>query len=135
MKIVLDTNVLVSGIFFKGPPYQILKELEQNRFQLIVTHEILTEYETVINELQKEYPILNIDSIWEKIILRCEVSFSVVLKETICIDPDDDKFFACAIASKSNIIVSGDKHLLTKSGYKNIIVLKPKEFLNFLLSK
>jgi len=52
------------------------------------------------------------------------------LLESVCDDPDDDKFLACALASGSTIIVSGDKHLLKVSGYRKIEVLKPREFVN-----
>ena len=49
----------------------------------------------------------------------------------VCDDPDDDKFFACALASGSNLsVVSGDRHLLRVSGYQNIEVLKPRDFLD-----
>ena len=45
-------------------------------------------------------------------------------------DPDDNKFIECAIASQSKLIVSGDKHLLKISGYKDIKVLKPRQFVD-----
>jgi uncharacterized protein len=51
----------------------------------------------------------------------------------VCEDPDDDKFIECAIASKTEIIVSGDKHLLKVTGYQGINVLKPREFVDFYL--
>jgi len=51
------------------------------------------------------------------------------LPEPVSKDPDDDKFIACAIASKTKIIVSGDKHLLDVSGYKGIEVLTPRQFV------
>lgn len=50
-------------------------------------------------------------------------------------DPDDDKFLACAIASGSKIIVSGDKHLPKVSGYQGIKILKPHEFIKKHLQK
>ena len=51
MKIVLDTNVLVSGIFFSGPPYEILKAWRDGRIGLVISTEILTEYQRVADEL------------------------------------------------------------------------------------
>jgi predicted nucleic acid-binding protein len=48
---------------------------------------------------------------------------------TVCEDPDDNKFIVCAIASDTNIIVSGDKHLLKLKGFKGIKVHKPREFV------
>jgi predicted nucleic acid-binding protein len=56
------------------------------------------------------------------------------LPEPLCTDSDDDKFFACALASGSKLIVSGDKHLLNVSGYKEIEVLKPKVFIDKYLA-
>jgi predicted nucleic acid-binding protein len=53
----------------------------------------------------------------------------------VCEDPDDDKFLSCAIAGKSNIIISGDKHLLRVSGYKGIKVLRPRESVDEYLDK
>jgi uncharacterized protein len=49
MNVILDTNVLVSGIFFKGPPFQILLAWKNKKFKLITTHAILEEYKRVIN--------------------------------------------------------------------------------------
>jgi predicted nucleic acid-binding protein len=51
-----------------------------------------------------------------------------------CEDPDDDKFFSAALASKTSVIISGDKHLLDKSGYSGITVLKPRKFLDLHFS-
>jgi uncharacterized protein len=51
------------------------------------------------------------------------------LSEQVCSDPDDDKFLACAIACGNKLIVSGDKHLLKVSGFQNIEILKPHEFI------
>jgi predicted nucleic acid-binding protein len=67
--------------------------------------------------------------------LNGHLTFSIVLSEPICDDPDDDKFFAAAIASKSKLIVSGDKHLLKRTGYSGITVVKPAVFLKEYLKK
>ena len=55
---------------------------------------------------------------------------SAVLKEPVCEDPDDDKFLACALASGSKVIISGDKLLLKISGYQGIQVLNPRAFVD-----
>ena len=52
------------------------------------------------------------------------------LGEPVCDDPDDDKFIACALAGKSKLIVSGDKHLLKVSGFRGVRILKPREFVD-----
>jgi len=50
------------------------------------------------------------------------------LTEAVCEDPDDDKFIACALAGDAKVITSGDKHLLSVSGYASIKILRPRRF-------
>jgi putative PIN family toxin of toxin-antitoxin system len=128
MKIVLDTNVLISGIFFSGPPYQILKAWQEGKIEVIASEKILTEYQRVAEELSQQFPSVDIDQILELLTIHAEIVDSRDFQVTICEDPDDNKFISCALASKSKIIVSGDKHLLKISGYEGIQVLKPREF-------
>jgi len=130
VRIILDTNVLVSGLFFEsGPPGKIIEALIDDRFNLVISPEILNEYLEIISELQKTYPQINIDILLEKIFIKSDMFISAKLAEPVCPDPKDDMFIACAIASKIKIVVSGDKHLLGVSGYQDIKVLKPREFL------
>lgn len=129
LKVVMDTNVFVSGVFFGGPPYQILKAWQLGEFELILSREILDEYRRVGEILREEHPAVDLKPILNFVLEHAKVYKSAVLKEPICEDPDDDKFFACALASGSKVIISGDKHLLKISGYQGIQVLKPRAFL------
>jgi len=133
-KVILDTNVVISGIFFSGPPSKILEEWAKKRFQLITNNEILDEYREVANELSQKFKKINQEKMIELISLNSKVFFSIDLKEVVTEDPKDEKFIACAIASKTKIIVSGDKHLLKVSGYKGIQILKPRHFLDEFLT-
>ena len=128
MKIILDSNVLISGIFFAGPPYRILKAWQEGKIKLIISEEILAEYQKVAEELSQQFPSVDIDQILELLIIHAEIIDTQEFQVTICEDPDDNKFISCALASKSKIIVSGDKHLLKISGYEGVLVLKPREF-------
>jgi predicted nucleic acid-binding protein len=67
--------------------------------------------------------------------LQAEVVAAPSLPEPVCLDPDDDKFIACAVSSNTHIIVSGDKHLLQVSGCNGVRVLKPRQFVDEYLSK
>lgn len=51
------------------------------------------------------------------------------LPHQVCEDPDDDRFLACALASECKVIISGDKHLLKLLGYRSIVVLTPRMFI------
>ena len=134
MKVVLDTNVFVSGVFFGGPPFQILLAWRHGKIQLVVSPEILDEYRRVGEILAEEHPAINLEPMLDYVIHNAVVFSVPALPERICEDPDDDKFLACALASGSNLVVSGDKHLLKVSGYQDIKVLKPRDFLDNHLS-
>jgi putative PIN family toxin of toxin-antitoxin system len=130
MKIVLDTNVFITGIFFGGPPSQILQSWRKSQIKIVLTEQILEEYQRVGEELSAKYPSINIEPIIELFTIFGEFVEAKGIAETICEDPDDNKFIECAIASKSKLIVSGDKHLLKISGYKEVEVLKPRQFVD-----
>ncbi len=132
-RVVIDTNVFVSGIFFSGPPYRILKAWQNDKIQIAVSEEILEEYRRVINELGLKYERLNIDSIFELLFIESEMVPSHSFETPVCEDPDDDKFLACAIASKSKYIISGDKHLLKIGTYLNVAIVTPRYFLDHVL--
>ena len=98
LKVVMDTNVFVSGVFFSGPPYQVLNAWQSGEFELVVSQEILDEYRRVGEILAKERPKIDLNPILNFVIEHARVYKSAKLKEPICADPDDDKFFACALA-------------------------------------
>jgi uncharacterized protein len=72
--------------------------------------------------------------ILDLVIVNAKLFPSQNLPEPVCEDPDDDMFFACALSSKSGVIVSGDRHLLKVSGYRGVRVLRPREFVDTYLS-
>ena len=133
MRIILDTNVVISGIFFAGPPYQILKAWREGKLHLLISEEILAEYRRVGETLALQFPSIDLLPILDMLRANAEVISVKCLPEPVCDDPDDDKFLACALAGECKLIVSGDKHLLKVSGFRSIKVLKPREFVNCYL--
>ncbi len=130
MKVILDTNVFISGIFFGGPPGKILQDWRDGRFTLVLSPEILQEYQRVAEVLSKKYPPVDLAELLDLIVVEADMIQAEPLKEPVSADPDDDMFIACALASGSRLIVSGDKHLLDVDGYGGIEVLKPKAFVD-----
>ena len=130
MKVVLDTNVLISGIYFGGIPGKILEAWGARRFQLLVSTEILQEYLNVAERLADRYAGVEYESILGLIIQNAELVQPSKLPEPVSTDPDDDKFLACALAGESTTIVSGDSDLINVSGYCGIKVLTPKAFVS-----
>jgi putative PIN family toxin of toxin-antitoxin system len=133
VKIILDTNVFVSGVFFSGPPYQILKAWREGQIQLIISPEILDEYYRVGKELAKQFHGVDLDPIIGLLTVKSQLIAAPPLSESVCEDQDDDKFLACALASGTNVIVSGDRHLLKVSGFHGVEIIRPRRFIeNYL---
>lgn len=105
MKIVLDTNVFVSGIFWGGSPSKILKAWHHSKIKLTISEEIFEEYTRVAQFLNKKYP---------------------------SVDPSDDKFIACALTTGAKFIVSGDRDLLDIKNYLGIEMISPTNFVKIL---
>lgn len=135
MRIVVDTNVFISGVFFAGPPHQILAAWRQGVVQIAISPEILDEYQRVEEELSRKFPAVNLEP-WLMLLTECSIMVEApAMQEQVCRDMDDDKFLACAIACKAKVIVSGDKALLATSGYAGVTVLTPRAFVERYLTK
>jgi uncharacterized protein len=130
MKVVLDTNVLVSGIFFTGPPYRILKAWRDGEIKLAVSLEILAEYRQVALRLHQRHKGIDILPILDLLAIHSQLVMAAPLPEPVCADPKDDMFLACALAANTRTIISGDKHLLAVSGFAGIHILRPRAFVD-----
>lgn len=130
MNIILDTNVFVSGVFFGGPPGRILKAWRDGDVQLVVSGEIFEEYQRVGRRLAGQFPGVDLAPMLELLAVEAELTPARGLPEPVCDDPDDDKFLACALSSKTRLIISGDRHLLKVSGYRRINIVRPRAFID-----
>jgi putative PIN family toxin of toxin-antitoxin system len=133
VKIVLDTNVLVSGVFFGGTPHRVLQAWRDGKVQLVISPEILAEYIRVAEALSERFPAIDLRPILELVTVNADMVSLTESARPICDDPDDDKFFLTAISARCKLIVSGDKHLLVKSGYARVQVLTPRDFMEKIL--
>jgi uncharacterized protein len=111
VKIVLDTNVLMSAIFFGGALGQIIKAWRDGKIQLVVSPAIIDEYLRVAEILCDHYKSIDVQPILALLIERAIVVEDTQPPEPVCRDPDDDKFLSCAVTGKVKLIVSGDKAL------------------------
>lgn len=132
IKTVVDTNVLISGIFWRGAPFEILRAWQQGSFILVTSLPILEEYRRVLAELAAIRALTIPASILELIELHSIVVEQVSFPEAVCDDPDDDKFLESAVAAAADYVVSGDKALLRVKQYGGIKIVQPREFLKML---
>ncbi len=129
MRVVLDTNVLVSS-FFGGKPKQIIDLWRTGRLTLCLSQPIVDEYLEVLRRLGLEDAVL----IKEFIGVLGSTPHCIYTAKTPRIqvveeDPDDDKFIECAMALQATAVVSGDRALLRLERYMDIDILPPAEFL------
>ncbi len=127
MRILIDTNILISGLFFNGLPKKLLSELDEEKFHICVNDKIFEEYTKKINQkiLKPKY---SLDKELRKKFFSNLQSFEIVSDLKICRDPDDDKFINCAIDAKAIYIVSGDNDLLTIKNFAGIEIVTAREF-------
>ena len=134
MRVVLDTNVLISGIFFSGPPAKILSHWRKGNFIAVISEPRILEYTRVAKEISQKFTQIEITEILGLFILNSEIIDPGGLEIRECEDLADNKFLECAIAGGCEVIVSGDKHLLKMSEFHGVKILKPRDFLDKYLN-
>jgi putative PIN family toxin of toxin-antitoxin system len=127
MRIVLDTNVFVSGIFFSGPPHRILGAWRDGRVKIVYSPAIAEEYQRVLTELSREFPQINGQPFLDLLARWGELVKPRPLASTICRDPEDVKFIDCLLCSEAHCLVSGDRDLL-EARIENALILSPRHF-------
>ena len=143
MNIVVDTNVLLSAVLWKGPPLDALKIILE-KYSLIQSQQTLQEFENVIRRekfaiiLQKR--VLTVEAIVETLIMQSRI-FTVsersesMAKKVKIKDADDLIFVELAFEADAKFIVSGDMHLLELAKVENTRILSVHEFLTYYSEK
>ncbi len=128
--VVIDTNIVISGLLFGGRVGKIVKMWENGRIQPFLSQEIMDEYIRVLAYPKFSLSEQEIDYLlYRKILPWFEViepaGGPVVIKN----DPSDDMFLYCALSAAVNCIISGDSHLLDLGEFKGIPIVTPEQFL------
>lgn len=131
-RVVIDTNVFVSGLNFAGKPGEVLELFIRGDIEVIISPFILSEIERVLRE-RFHWIEGNIDRVLNRI-KRQTILVHPKLKVTVIKRKDDDnRILECAIEGRVQYLISGDrKHLLPLKEYQRIKILSPAEFLKFL---
>lgn len=129
-KVILDTNVFLSGLLFGGTPEKILQHWIKRDFILCISPTLKAE---IINKLTIKFNAVElytltlsnlIDNISEKYIPKQKIN--------ICKDKSDNFLFELAEESKAEYMISGDKLVQDIKIYKKTKIISPKEFLDLL---
>ena len=129
-KVVLDTNILISALGWKGKPRLIFEKVLNGELELILSDKQLEEIINVLN-----YPKFNFndDQKSKFINILLEVSTLIKLNKIVDIikeDPDDNIILTSAISGNADFIISGDEHLLNLKKFKNIKILSANNFIS-----
>ena len=136
LKLVLDTNTLISAFFWKGNEYELFKKIEKGGAKLFISKKIINEIKLVLNrpKFQEIIKLTNLttNEIIKKVISVSHIVVGPKLNIKICRDPKDNKFLECAEHTKADYLVSGDKDLLVLKEYKGIKISRTSKILNLI---
>lgn len=128
-KVVLDTNVLISGILFGGKPRQILDLVIQGKIDAYISPPILTEFREVL--IRPKFGLTDEEcfSIAKEVEdIFCFV-FPQITVDLIKSDPDDNRILECALAADVKYLITGDPHLLNLKSFEKIKIISPATFV------
>lgn len=127
--IVVDTNVLISAYLWRGRPRQALQLIRSGGYQLLSCRQTIDELVRVLS-LKFSLDTSDIYRIVEDIRSIGKAIVVTSVERPITSDPTDNIFVNLALDGKSDLIISGDSHLLGLKGFKNIRVVTVAEFLD-----
>ena len=128
LRVVVDTNVYISAIFWGGKPRHVIDLGRNGKIQIFTSEDIEQE---ILDKLMTKFGLNSDDA------GRVMADFSTFTKpirisrriHVVKDDPDDDKFIECAVECSAEFIISGDKHLLNMNKYEVIDIMSAATFL------
>ena len=139
MRVVLDTNQHISAIIRpNGNPAQIVQLWRIGAIELAISPSMLEEFEEAVYRphIQQRHNLSDADIAEYLEALRefAVMVSGVVVVDAVPDDPDDNIIIACAIEAEADVIVSGDRHLLSLGSYRGIPIVKAADFLRGYVS-
>jgi len=133
IRVVLDTNVLISAVLFGGRPRKILEKAIRGEIRIFVSEAILEELKGVLERPKFGYSPERVYGLLIELIGIAELVNPSKKVRVIQEDPDDNRILECAIEAGANYVITGDFHLLKLGGYQNIEILNPVDFLEKIM--
>ena len=131
IRVVADTNVLISALMFGGLPGSFLDLALLRAVELVTSPVLLDELDEKLR-FRFEVDPSDTDAIRAKLESCALVVMPGITVEAIAEDPDDNRVLECAMAGDAAYIVSGDRHLLKLRSYKGISILTVRQFMDAL---
>ncbi len=128
IRVVLDTNVIVSALVFGGVPRGVLELAQSGQCELFYSEAIQTEVRRVLAE-KFDWPRAMIDKVFPVLWSAGTLVVPRTTLNAIPADPDDNRILECAIEARVQVVVSGDRHLLALQNYNSILIVTPRQFI------
>lgn len=136
VRVVLDTNILVSGLLWDGGPRRILLSARNGAIELFISPPLVDELRDVLARpkfaVRLAAAATSVVTLVNGLLALATLVQPTEIPPTVELDPDDDAVLACAIAASAVFIVSGDDHLLSLGTFRGIRIVKATELLFYL---
>lgn len=136
LRIVLDTNIVISGLIWRGTPHQVMLALANDKFTAHTSYAMVSELTRKLLGSKLGSELIKRDISAQQLLMSytalCEVVSPSLLAQPICRDPDDDAVLACAKAAQADLIVSGDQDLLVLHAFEGIQIVTAAQALERL---
>ena len=129
LRVVLDSNVIISAVLFGGPPARVLEQVASGRVEGFVSAPILDEVRGVLQRPKFGLSPDQALALVEEFRGLCQIVAPEASVGAVAADPDDDRILECALAADANIVISGDAHLLALGRWRSVRVLSLAEFM------
>ena len=131
MRVVIDTNIIVSG-YLGGSLEAIIVAWKSGKFTLVVSAAIVDEYLKVLRRPKFKIARTELDDFSALLLDKAEFVIPLERIHAVSTDASDNKFLEAAIAGKVSLIVSGDGHLLELKTFRDITIITAREFVEQL---
>ena len=135
-RLVLDTNVVVAGLLWFGPPRQLIDQAIERRFELCSSTVLIDELTRTLRypkfAQRMTYHETNATILVAQYKALTYLLMPSHIPRVVPRDADDDHVIACAVAAQADLIVTGDRHLLELGGFRGISIVKPAEAIEFI---
>jgi putative PIN family toxin of toxin-antitoxin system len=125
----LDSNIYISALAFGGEPKRLLQMALDGQIEIAVSQPILDEVSRILSGEKFSWPPERVNQAVSTIRSIAQVVKSTKTLEVVHADPSDNKIIECAAESLSDVIISGDKHLLRMKSYAGTPIIRVGEFL------
>jgi uncharacterized protein len=140
IRIVLDTNVFISGVLTPGrAPAQLLELVLSGKVKLVISPQVIQEIQRVVQypgiiKLMKKRKLESkeLEEAIFRILRVAHITSGAVNVQGVAADPSDDMFLACALEGQADFIISGDHHLTDLKDYQGIKIIAPAAFINLM---